>query len=194
MISPKHNPFRAAAIHALPYQPTSLTLPQILSKLKSLNYRAAITGPHGTGKSTCLKQLNNQLLASNFQTLQLTLNQSNPKFNPAQLTQLNSLTPNHILLLDGAEQLSPLKWRKFLKSTTHLAGLIITTHKPHRLPTLFTTTTSLDLLTSLTQQLTPLTPQLQQNLPQLFNKHAGNIRDIFHELYLIYANQPQNPS
>lgn len=58
------------------------------------------------------------------------------------------------------------------------------THRPGRLPTLWTCETSLALLTDLIGQLINLDSMISaESLGRLYDKHRGNLRDVLRELY-----------
>ena len=195
MLSASQNPFRTDRIHALDYQLLNGTWDQLLARLAALGYRAAIVGPHGHGKSTCLRALAPRLEHLGFRVHTLFLNEEHPRFAPGFLKTLGAtLTTDDILLFDGAEQLNGWAWRRFLHHARNAKGIVITCHRPGRLPTVHTCHTSPELLTHLLRQL-----HADQTLPSgmtpalLLERHQGNLRDLFFALYDYLATSPAVP-
>jgi hypothetical protein len=97
------------------------------------------------------------------------------------------------ILLDGAEQLGWLDWRRFLWRTAG-CGVVITSHRPGLLPTLIHCSTSPELLLGIVETLLgePLT--CKRRVTELFGKHHGNLRDALREMYDIWAaDEPWKP-
>ncbi len=126
-----------------------------------LNYRAAIVGPHGTGKSTLLEHLVPKLGEVHFKkhaassvaersdlgnVVWLTLRRG------PQLDRLIAGSQVHwreggLLVLDGFEQLSWLRRRWVLSRTrAQKVGLLVTCHEPIHLPVLHATSSSVAVL------------------------------------------------
>lgn len=183
MITARENPFTAARIHALPYSPQGVSFEVLHERWNALGRRAAIVGSHGTGKSTGLKRLATDFEQQGFHVLCLTLNDEQTGFNPGELEALRALDTQTIVVLDGAEQLGTLGWFQFKRLTRKGGGVLITTHQSGRLPTLLQTQTSPDLLKQLLVAL-GVTGWGDEQIVRLFERFEGNIRDIFHHLYL----------
>ena len=67
-------------------------------------------------------------------------------------------------------------------------GLVITTHAPGRLPTLYTCETSRETLDALLGQLVPgCDDALREQAHGLYALHGGNLREVFFGLYEAYA-------
>lgn len=184
------NPFAVDYVHAIKYQFSNSSWDDILERCEKLKYRGAIIGPHGFGKTTLQTEL-----AQHFQNegvpiawLRLTFNE--PKFPKGFLKNFFDETSKKTLIFfDGAEQLSDWQWKRFLKQSEGFFGLIITTHQPGRLPTIFECTTSIDLLENLVERLAPQSKKtLLPYLPRLFEWYSGNIRGCVRELYNWTAN------
>jgi hypothetical protein len=106
--------------------------------------------------------------------------------------RLRDLHSGRIVLLDGAEQMGHWAWRRFERHTRGGGGLIITTHRHGRLPTLLTCETTPDLLGDVVQELLPNAPALSvATTRDLFFRHGGNLREALRELYDVYAQQPR---
>jgi hypothetical protein len=100
------------------------------------------------------------------------------------------LNPDDVILLDGAEQMSWSAWQWFRIKTRPTGGLIITTHRSGRFPTLIQSFTTPELLRGIVSELLapqPLEPGLGTH--QLFQRHRGNLRAALRELYDTYAGR-----
>lgn len=180
----RDNPFRSERVLEVRYLSINWTWSELLARLAILNYRGAIIGPHGAGKTTLLEDLIVRLEAIGFQTRFARLDQESPRLSPDAMSALVAgLGPRDIILLDGCEQLSFRAWRQFLSRTRSARGLIITTHEPGRLQTLVECRTNAGLLEEIVRSL--IDPRYASSLdfPELFQRHAGNIRDCLRELY-----------
>jgi hypothetical protein len=132
-----------------------------------------------------LEELEPKLRAKGFETMRLRLNQQSSLH---ERWSLSKTTTRQFLLFDGAEQLSWVAWQFFKWRTRPAAGLIITTHKPGRLPTLWDCRTSSRLLSDLVADLltgSRFTPPADPGY--LFRKHHGNLREALRECYDLMA-------
>ena len=181
----RDNPFRSEQIEQLPYRFENTSWAQLLDRLKVLRYRGAIVGNHGSGKTTLLEQLSNHLGDQGFSTSSIRLDEEHRGLDRDALqTVFEQLSPTHIILLDGAEQMSWPAWKRFRWQTRAAAGLIITTHQPGRLPTLIECRTSNVLLAELIGELLGVNSEtVRDQAEDLFHKHRGNVREALRELY-----------
>ena len=191
MITASNNPFRVERIHALPYTDPDFDWGSLLGRLKEMDYCGTISGPHGNGKTTLMLELCQRLEKQGHRTKYLRLNEENRRLPSGFLEALRSgVDSRKILLLDGAEQLGPMAWRRLRRATRESPGLIITTHKAGRLPSLYHCQTSRDTLDVLLRQLIPeQAPALQELAQQLYEIHQGDIRSILFALYDHFAEQ-----
>jgi hypothetical protein len=189
----RDNPFASVRLHRLRYRLPGVTWDELLERLERLAWRAAIVGPHGSGKTSFLEALEPRLQQRGFATVILRLSEDRPRFEPGWLDGiLARVTSRHILLLDGAEQMGRWAWHQFERRTRGAGGLIITTHRPGRLPTLLTCDTTPSLLGDVVQELLPNAPALSvATTRDLFFRHGGNLREALRELYDVYAQQQQ---
>ncbi|QNN23034.1 AAA family ATPase [Planctomycetales bacterium ZRK34] len=185
----KDNPFRAERLHKLTYQPVDETWPSIMRRLSALHHRAAIIGPHGTGKSTLLDALAQRLAASGMNLHRLFINDTSPA-PPMRVIigMARSLGPRDVMLIDGAERITRRTWA-YLKHATHrLGGLIITTHRRGMLPPLVTTRGTPALLHALIDRLPDVQAhELPMSPAMLLDQCRGNVRDALRQLYDHYA-------
>lgn len=180
----RDNPFRVERLHQLRFRPRDV-LEQVIAQLENSNYRGAIVGPHGTGKSTLLEEMNGLLRLREKDSSLLRLTAETHSRGAELVADWLRRTPSQaVLLFDGAEQLSSGEWNAFLAASQPFAGLVITTHRPGRLPTLCQTSSSPALLDDLVRELVPLrTGEDEQLLARLYSRHRGNVRDCLRELY-----------
>jgi hypothetical protein len=181
----RDNPFATQRVSRLRYQFRGGDWLSLLSRLQSLGRRGAIVGPHGSGKTTLLEELGERLTSQGVRVHHLFLNDQSRAY-PLDFVQRvgDSPTESDIILFDGCEQLGPLAWRRFHWQTRRAGGLVITTHRPGRLPTLWNCETNPELLTDLVGQLlNQETVVPAEHLQELYAKHGGNLRDVIRELY-----------
>ncbi len=180
---PCENPFRVERLQGLPFRFGDASLEELLGTLKARQYQGAIVGPHGHGKSTLLELLRQELNAQGQVTSFLQLTESTQRTQSVLLRNWLALAVEEtILMLDGAERLSWWNWRK-LKSVRK-RGLILTTHRPGYLETLYECRTSPELLEDLVEELTLGVPGVvTRNLRQLYSACNGNVRECLRTLY-----------
>jgi hypothetical protein len=174
---------------ALPFQPLDTSWQDIMSRLGALDYRASIVGPHGAGKTTLLDQLEPRLAGRGFDIKHLRLDTTTTSFPRRFMREFFAdLKSNSMILFDGADQMSPRAWQRFLPRTEPCAGIIVTSHVTGMLPALVECRTTAGLLFDLARE-------LQHDIPRkltdrLFAKHKGNIRFALRELYDLASRTP----
>jgi len=181
MVTAAQNPFRTSRLHGLEYCLDGISWEDLLARLESMNHRAAIIGAHGCGKSTLLQAVGNKLEEQGLFTLRLFLNESRKRLDSRVSKNVHE---NTVVLLDGAEQLNALAWRGFLWRIRAAKGVVITCHRPMRLPVLHECSTSPVLLDRLLDALHPgAAPEERAAAHALFLRHHGNLREVFLALY-----------
>ena len=186
---PSENPFASHRIDGLAYRGKGLGVGSLCRRLERLGGRAAIVGPEGSGKTTLLEQLANTLAAD---SVLVTIHRGSGRPWHAARAQLPlSVTPQHAVLVDGAEQLGPIAWFRLMRVTRSARFVVATLHRPGRLPTLVECDTDHDLLRELVMELAPSdAPSIEPELEGLFERHGGNIRSCLRELYDVCAGRP----
>lgn len=187
----RDNPFRAEVLQTLPFVfPPGDSLSACIHRLESLNWRGAVVGPHGAGKTTILDQLSQELNRRGMPVSSLRLQDVRWTRNRLRVQQWLSSTPAaSVLILDSAGLFPRLAWNQFVRTTSHYRGLIISCHKAGRLPTILNCTPSLDLLIHLVEQLVGPGVIANAQLAELFHRHQGNLRACLRALYDEYASQ-----
>jgi hypothetical protein len=181
-VKARDNPFSTDRVLAVRYQPQDWTWEELFDRLELLHYRAAIVGPEGSGKTTLLEDLEPRIRAEGYQTMAVRLDRDKRWFDSTQLEELRSAASfRAVILLDGLEQLTFLRWRQFRRLTRRAGGLIATSHRAFRLPVLVRTETSVSLLDRIVSELLPAASDSLST--ELFIRHRGNIRDALRELY-----------
>ena len=189
----RHNPFSVDRVQTIRYRPSETTFDDILSRLGAMDYRAAIVGPEGTGKTTLLEDLQYALQRQGLPTRMVFVNDTSPLDRRMRRQLISQLESEEIVLLDGADAIGRVMWT-FLRRhiLRHAAGLVITTHRPGRLPTLIDCTTTPDLLNTIVTELLPETHSIDAaTLHHLYHHYEGNIRNCLRDLYDLCASDGQ---
>lgn len=186
----RENPFRTERIGRLGFRHPTLPFDAIHRRLAELRRRAAIVGPHGSGKTTLHRQLGDRLASEGLCVHRWFLNADGPAPRTRALVrEARTLGPRDVLLFDGAGHLSRPSWWRVLRACRGAGGLLITAHRPGLLPTLLETHTDAALLADLAFELTgPSALGILPLLEELRSVHAGNLRDVFLALYDLKAH------
>jgi hypothetical protein len=189
----RDNPFRTECLLQIRYRLEGITWAELLSRCERLDYRAALVGAHGSGKTTLLENLEPGLMDRGFRTRFIRLDEEHRRFDSGFLKELFAeLTERDILLFDGAEQMDPFAWQRFRRRSRTAGGLIITTHQPGRLPTLWECRTSADLLAAIAAELLGVEKDaVRDRAKELFREHRGNLREALREWYDRLALFPE---
>jgi hypothetical protein len=194
-VKARDNPFRSARVRsAIRYvapgddpDDSRRGAIDVVPRLAVLRHRAAIVGPHGSGKTTLLEDLAIVLAARGFRIVWLRLDSDAPRLPRDWPARARRLRGGDLVCLDGAEQLGPMAWARVRWQTRRAAGLIVTTHRPGRLPTLTSCTTNPALLGRIIARLAPDGPADASSAAELFERHGGNVREALRELYDVCA-------
>src|SRR5262249_25241781 len=163
------NPFAVHRLMRERYRLTGAEWESLFRRLEQLGWRGEIVGRHGSGKTTLLEDLAARLETRGRRGRLI-------RFNSDEHRLRRPLTwgSSEIVLCDGAEQLNAFDWYRLVRASRGAGGLVITTHRPGRLPLLHRCETSAELLLELTTSLNvelPLTA-----CAALYARHDGNIR------------------
>jgi len=187
----RDNPFATGRVERVPFRLPGLTWDELIERLARLNHRAALVGPKGSGKTTLLEQLEPRLRERGFGTIRLRLTEEKRCFTREEWNDFAArLTSSHLVLLDGSEQMNGWRWFKFQRLVRRAAGLLITSHRPARLPTLLECRTTPALLAEIVDELLASEPCLTSGpVGDLFLHHSGNLREALRELYDDWAER-----
>jgi ATPase subunit of ABC transporter with duplicated ATPase domains len=185
-ISAANNPFRSQCVIALPFRAQGASWEELLQNLESMNWRGAVIGPGGTGKTTLLEKLEIELENRSFEVHFFRLSTSHRDLPPGFWE--SEFDSHHAVLLDGAEQMPFWVWQRFKSKTKSAGALIITSHRWGRLPTWIRSSTSPALLAQLCSEL-GFTPKSTET-ERVFHFHGGNIRLCLMEFYDLAAKSP----
>ena len=184
----RENPFEAErVITTIRYSCPEGNLDTLIARLAALGYRGAIVGPHGAGKTTLIEDLGRALQDRGFHVTSVRLATDDRRLPHAWPALAARLGPRDMVCLDGAEQLSRVRWLWFRWHARRAGGLIVTSHRRGRLPVLIECRTSADLLERIVRRLSPVAPAGVPSAADLFRRHHGNLRDALRELYDFHA-------
>jgi len=188
-VRPGENPFRSSCIDAIPYHACDHDAAAVIAKWKADGRRGAIVGPHGSGKSTLMREVAAALEAAGEHVVRRTLRQDQPSPSWRELRdELARATPDGVVIFDGADALSRLMWMRYRHRSRRAGGLIITTHRAGLLPTLVTTRTSPELVDVLLQHLLPhASVAVHVDAHARLDVHHGNVREVWRDLYDRFA-------
>ncbi len=189
------NPFSTCHVRpgAVAYRfPDTESAERLVAKLEQYRWRGQIVGPHGTGKTTLLHALVPILEQRGRQPIWITLHAPQRRFHKSIRDGARSWREHSQVIVDGYEQLG-FPSRRWLHWRCRRArcGLLITTHAPARMPHLFHTRSSLQLVRDITNGLLEghsgcISPE---DVARCFAMHGGNVRDTLFALYDIYQRR-----
>ena len=188
------NPFstRHTRPGAIPYRfPDSVTVGQLVERLRSHKWWGQILGPHGTGKTTLLHSLLPALRDADRQVELFTVHAGQRKLelDAARTSKWNAATQ---VIVDGYEQLNWLaRLRLKRRCRAHAAGLLVTTHRNLGLPTVLLVQPSCEMVTQLVAELTREAPIHihADDVRRCFQQQQGNVREAFFALYDLYEQR-----
>ena len=188
------NPFCTRRVRpgAIPFLfPSDQTAEALLERLQTAGWQGEIVGPHGSGKSTLLASLIPVLERAGRRTVLVELHDGQRRLPPELWSDARLETPA-VLVIDGYEQLSRLS-RFRLRWFCHRrgVGLLITTHQPMGLPTLYQTAATPELAARIVAHLlnNQKPPLSADELSQCLARHGGDLRETLFELYDFYEQK-----
>jgi energy-coupling factor transporter ATP-binding protein EcfA2 len=185
---PADNPFAGRRVESLAYRSPDVSWRQLENRFDWLGRRCAIVGPKGSGKTTLLEAIAGRL-DQTVAMVRIPGSCDNP-WRAVRDQLPRPVADGHAVLVDGCEQLGAIGWRRLLHETRRAAALIVTLHRPGRAPTLVECRTEPRLLRDLVTDLAPEeASHLRPVLDRLFDRHGGNLRLCFRELYDVYAGR-----
>jgi hypothetical protein len=168
------------------------TLGQLVDLLEANQWRGAITGLHGTGKSTLLAAMTPAIEARGRVVSCVTLTAGQRTLPRDFLASPRLAAGQGVAAVDGIEQLSAwsrLRLKRFCKS--HGAGLLVASHRSARLPVIYQTAIDVPRAWRVVERFqdgfTPLV-RLSDLVERLAQRH-GNLREALFDLYDIYEER-----
>lgn len=179
----RDNPFRSERVDALAYRAPDFDWTLLDQRLTASAGRGAVVGPQGHGKTTLLCEWMARRRAAGDEVVFIKLAEKQRRLDAAQRELVS--TPGSVFV-DGAEQLGWLGWRELLRRTARASRLVVTTHRPGRLPTVFTCRTDPHLLGELVRELTGD----DSDCASAWLRHRGNVRLALREFYDLKSGTP----
>lgn len=162
-------------------------LEALADRFDSLGRRAAIVGPHGSGKTSLLAALAPVLAARGLAPRGLRLHRGERGLGPAGEQWLAGAGPGIVLVLDGSDELGLAAWLRVLARSRAAAGLLVATHRRGLLPVLHRCRPGPALLGELMAELDAGCRCALPAPGELFARHGGNLRLALRELYDLHA-------
>jgi len=172
----RENPFRTERVDALAYRADDFSWEILETRLAAACGRGALVGPEGHGKTTLLTQWaeRRRVLGDQVELLRLAFGQRRLSGE-----QRGSFVSGGWVFVDSAEQLGWLGWLELRRATVRAAALVVTTHRPGRLATIYACRTSPELLAEVGAEL----DGTSRDYEALWRRHKGNIRLALRDLY-----------
>lgn len=197
------NPFAMHWIEQIPYCFAAGDWSEHQERLRRMDWRGAIVGPHGTGKTTLLLELHQRFCAAIAAGLergpddlpvacQLLTPGRGAFADPASLVERIRSAPTHTLwLVDGWERLGWWQRRTLQQACRRAAGLVVTAHRPSGMPVWIRTEPRPEILSHVLEHLSPVgPPDLQHRATVAWARHRGNMRETLRDLYNQFAGLP----
>jgi len=184
------NPFVTRRVRpgAIPFFfPPQFDAAVLLDRWQAAGRRGALVGPHGSGKSTLLAALRAELTRRGQTTVLVELHDGQRRLPREQLA---AVATDNVVLVDGYEQLGLLgRWHLARLCRRHNLGLLITTHRPTGLPTLYRTAVELPTARRVVDHLLGDQHAMvtDAQLRAALARHRDDLREVLFELYDHYA-------
>lgn len=183
------NPFRVERMHSIRYWDPTLDWEKLIARLEEMQWRAALVGKHGQGKTTLLLELGERLSAGGHTVQHLVVGDEH--------RVQSTLEPRGdvIYLIDGVERLDPMGWLAFRWRLREAKGAVITAHHPGRMPTLHLCRSTPETIAYLLGELVPEEAEiLRERIPRFFDEYRGDCRQVLFALYDEFAGRSTEPA
>ncbi len=188
------NPFSTRYVRpgAIPFLfPPETDCESLLRQLRKNGWQGQILGPHGSGKSALVATLIAALRSQAHPIEWFELHDGQRRL-PGGLERLRRLPSGTLVVVDGYEQLSlwnRLQVRRYCRQQG--LGLLVTTHAPAGLPTLFATNPNPILAERIVQCLLgeQTWPVSREELHRRYCQHRGDLRELLFDLYDAYEQR-----
>jgi adenylate kinase len=192
--APPVNPFLTRRVRpgAIPFLfPSGINPARLVARLRQLGWRGAVVGPHGSGKSTLLESLRPDLHLAGRRVVNVCLHDGE-RMLPRGILDVRPSDRETVLMIDGYEQLSAWnRWRIERRCRRDGRGLLVTTHRPTRLPELYRTEVDGKLLERVVEHL--LADRLRlitsAEVQRMFARHGENVRESLFALYDLHERR-----
>ena len=195
--APAPNPFSTRYVRpgAVPFLfPPGLSAAALADRLRGSGWRGQIVGPHGSGKSALLAALVPAIEAAGRGVCPIELHDGQRRLPPGFPPQGNPPEPA-VVIVDGYEQLSRFSRFRLRRVCARLGlGLLVTTHRPVRLPELFRTRPDLALAQRIVDRLLAQDRSLvtPEEVADRFSARQGDLREMLFDLYDVYERRRRN--
>jgi hypothetical protein len=184
-VKARDNPFATDRIERLlEFEPrwAGASWDSIFDDWNALDRRAAIVGPHGSGKTTFLRAFESRLNTRGEAVTRYFLNDRCPTLTSDDWHHLESRPGDGgVIFLDGAERLGWSAWRRFAKLVA-ASSVLVTQHRQSRWPTLLQMQSSPALLAHLIDKAAGASFTADE-VEHLYDRHGGNLREALWECY-----------
>ena len=190
-VTARSNPFAVQRTDAIPFDFGESRFDDIESfyrHAKECNFRGAIRGRHGRGKTTLLCSLNSFLYDQNIDCELIFLPRNRELQTQVIETVIRRGNDGAIILVDGIERLPLLVRQRLISRSKSFRGFIATTHFIGRLRTLIQCRTSQQTLKSVLKSLDLDQPGIVAAAMPLIAKNRGNLRSVLRALYDQFAD------
>ncbi len=182
----RENPYRAERIHSLEFRFSGLDWDGFRHRFHENGGRGSVLGPEGSGKTTLLLAFAERLRQEGVNVRRVAARADERSWE-RDLAVCGGLGPRDVLIIDGADMVGRLAWRRLRRETGKALGVLATSHRRRLLPVLYECRTSPELLRELMEELHPQAGCGQPQSVELFTRHRGNLRDALRELYDYHA-------
>lgn len=208
-LPPRENPFRTERLDRLAYRSPATGEPAdpapLADRFDQLGRRAAIVGPEGSGKTTLLDALVAELGDRGLELQRWRaapgggglVRERTGESGRSPAADLHTGGTSTLLVVDGLDRLGRRDRRRLRRAARSAAGLLATSHRRLRLPTLLRCTTTPALLEALIAELTAdasIEPRSLPSAEALHARHRGNVRTALLELYDLQAGRGGVPA
>jgi energy-coupling factor transporter ATP-binding protein EcfA2 len=199
IVSPPSNPFSTRFIRpgAMPFLfPPAMDVERLVVRMREFNWRGAIVGPHGSGKSTLVESLRAELLRAGRRIIRAALHDGQRAL-PGDLLASRPWDSDTILILDGYEQLSVWNRHRLERDVGRAGcGLLVTSHRPTQLPELYRTAVDCELLERIVKRLVAdgQSRISDDDIRHVFSLHGQNAREALFALYDLQESRSREPS
>lgn len=182
------NPFSTRFVRpgAIEYLfPDDQSAADLVQRLRANGWQGQIVGPHGSGKSTLLAASIEPLEQTGRRVWRISLHDGQRALPPDAMAEARRAGTN-LLIVDGYEQLSRisrlrLRWLLWRRGW----GAIVTAHCDVGYPTLYRTSSSVELTKRIVARLVPQhVPSIdQRTIVASFSAARGDVRETLFTLY-----------